>query len=501
MPPTTLSAQEIVALGDAELDAYLEQQRRPNGEILVDVAVGWDHVPKDQRDRFIDRLRCDTILRLIGCPHFLRRDRDRAHGGGPAASRAIDLGQVAKRLLEIPVDDTSPPPRREAPRKERTPTPPAETEEDMERESYPELVKDGGRPCYPFHLLDEIFKDPERYREMMAPWRGWCIGAVTQQLESWKEFRQWQKFNRKDYSEWGTTRFHLCKMAFTPFLREFQLRDGGLLEYAEAVGTLLANDDFYRPFGLEEDPTEQDQLSTWIEYLGYEYWQYRWATLRISRLQQRYDEAMSALQSGQYSDDDLPKYQSTIRGYDDAKEKSRLHGPLARWIRDQVPLVEAEMEVTKAARATPGSSRSRKRRPGTDVDVTAESQTSEEWRRSSKRTSPSDKAWNSTKTTTRSKRLRKDDTVDEEPSSKRLGTSGHIADPRHAPSSKANVSTTGKPRNLRGRKRQNGTTEVVDTKGKASAKSKGLRTNRAPKSAGEPSKRRRSARIAALQTR
>jgi hypothetical protein len=49
-------ARAAVDFDDAELDRYLEENRRPGGETIVDVE-GWENLPKDQQDRFIQRLR------------------------------------------------------------------------------------------------------------------------------------------------------------------------------------------------------------------------------------------------------------------------------------------------------------------------------------------------------------------------------------------------------------------------------------------------------------
>lgn len=46
----------------------------------------------------------------------------------------------------------------------------------------------------------------------------------------------------------------------------------GFPEYVEALKERLAKHGFTRTFHLDKDPDRQDKLTTWIEYLGYEYW-------------------------------------------------------------------------------------------------------------------------------------------------------------------------------------------------------------------------------------
>lgn len=55
--PTTqaLSIHDIAALSDAELDLFLEKNRRPEGGFELE--VDWTELPNGQRDIFAQRLR------------------------------------------------------------------------------------------------------------------------------------------------------------------------------------------------------------------------------------------------------------------------------------------------------------------------------------------------------------------------------------------------------------------------------------------------------------
>jgi hypothetical protein len=57
----------------------------------------------------------------------------------------------------------------------------------------------------------------------------------------------------------------------------------------------LAQHGFTRPFELDEDPKRQDKLTTWIEYLNYEYSWYDRYTRMVKRLQLKHDEAWKKL--------------------------------------------------------------------------------------------------------------------------------------------------------------------------------------------------------------
>ncbi|KAK3305051.1 uncharacterized protein B0T15DRAFT_187720 [Chaetomium strumarium] len=78
------------------------------------------------------------------------------------------------------------------------------------------------------------------------------------------------------------------------FLREGNGR-GGFPEYIAEAKRRLAKHDFTRNFQLDKDPTRQDKLTTWIEYLNYEYsWHDRYER-SINSLRQKYDEAWKQL--------------------------------------------------------------------------------------------------------------------------------------------------------------------------------------------------------------
>jgi hypothetical protein len=82
---------------------------------------------------------------------------------------------------------------------------------------------------------------------------------------------------------------------------EFTQREGqatdqnGFPKYAEALRERLARHGFTRPFQLDEDAARQDKITTWIEYLGYEYWWYNRYTGFVSSDQTRHDKAWDKL--------------------------------------------------------------------------------------------------------------------------------------------------------------------------------------------------------------
>lgn len=172
------------------------------------------------------------------------------------------------------------------------------SDEEHETEAYNALLDEGGRPLYPITLLELVSKNPENYQEMLRPWLAlpdvnppeWEV--FMKQLRNWKAFRRWQKYNREDLSNWGDQRFVEVEFAYNNFVRAFRYE---YPEYTEAVKQLLEQHGFTQSFQFHEDPGQQDKLTTWIEYLGFEYWQLEWSTRSIKRLQPKYEAAWKLL--------------------------------------------------------------------------------------------------------------------------------------------------------------------------------------------------------------
>jgi hypothetical protein len=120
--------------------------------------------------------------------------------------------------------------------------------------------------------------DPDPEEEDGGEW-----DAFWEQLANWGRFRDWQRYIRKDYIGFDSEYAHVRGEG-----RAFP-------DYNEAVRKLLAEYDFTRPLQLHKDPTQQDKLTTWVEYLGYECWLHYRCTQRIKRMQPDYHIAWKKL--------------------------------------------------------------------------------------------------------------------------------------------------------------------------------------------------------------
>ncbi|KAF4594713.1 ankyrin 2,3/unc44 [Ophiocordyceps camponoti-floridani] len=179
-----------------------------------------------------------------------------------------------------------------------------------EIEAHDELVRDGGRPIYSVDLLDEVMDNPRPYEELQMQWQRVngahdIVCSLGNQLRRWKEFRQWQRFNRGiaddpiEFSVWLKDKLKSLKSykpndELTKIERDPSFARTGYEKYLErhqrfwqknrgqechdfpsymkAVKRRLARHGFTRSFLLKEDAKIQDRLATWIEYLNFEYW-------------------------------------------------------------------------------------------------------------------------------------------------------------------------------------------------------------------------------------
>jgi hypothetical protein len=210
----------------------------------------------------------------------------------------------------------------------------------FETAAYVDLVSDGGQPAYPIALLEDVSKNPAQYRAILLPWQEYpdkdsvrWDGVFERQLGRWQDFRSWQRENRgilDDEAEFiafgDASNKELAMLGLTwqsawPGQSESQyqeslqsiwknkkrkrdanhnnLRGGrayaGFPEYVDQVKDRLGQRGFRRPFTLLPHIKQQDRLTTWIEYLNYEYLWLEWYSRFINRLQRERDEAWERL--------------------------------------------------------------------------------------------------------------------------------------------------------------------------------------------------------------
>ncbi|PGG98115.1 hypothetical protein GX51_06964 [Blastomyces parvus] len=326
-----LFARDIISYTDSELDQYIKDNNR-----IVTVED-----PQNLTEDFIQRLR-DYVRRPSKEPQ----------------SQPVDLDQVTARLLQNLTNNNAPPAGDKdrdvksdgLDESDCAPTPVFDPEKSHQRSlreqtaAYHALIKAGGRPSHPLSLLVDILKDPGEYADILSYWQlshgyynDWPV--FGEQLSRWKGFLRLQEFARGQsvHDNWrhswddlrdsvnilgdcGTPaeEAEMHWESYFEYLKEQHPddevimagngsiywddyteqdtpgTDGRFSIYAHAIKQRLTRHGFTRTIELDEDLTRQDKLTTWAEYLAFEYYIYE--VHEFSEAQQQFiDDAWKKL--------------------------------------------------------------------------------------------------------------------------------------------------------------------------------------------------------------
>jgi len=292
----------------------------------------------------------------------------------------VDATNLAALLAQLPSDQERHTITTHYPSPSRSSTAEPLESQAYETKCYHALLADGCRPLFPISLLAQVETNPEAYRDLLRPWtrypdtsdpEDWQV--FSRQRDCWKQFRTWQLRNRRQTPSFPTylaeyrrdsemsgeapvqaARPEFEQTARRLWEREYnygplQLDDhpeAVFSRYAEAARTLLADHGFIQSFQLQADSKQQDQWTTYVEYLAFEcYW--------LDKL----DKAARKLQ----------KKSSCARKYQTAKVEVGHQQRRVEWVRSEISKIEAEQKV--AGKSGGGSlGRSRKGKPTDDVD-------------------------------------------------------------------------------------------------------------------------------------
>ncbi|KAF2178449.1 hypothetical protein K469DRAFT_695492 [Zopfia rhizophila CBS 207.26] len=133
--------------------------------------------------------------------------------------------------------------------------------------------------------------------------------------------------------------------------------EGRFPMYVKAVKDRLTKHGFTRTFQLDEDPARQDKLTTWIEYLGYEYWWYDQQLEAQSKL----DAAEKDYHSVKRRHNLIYEFTERTKNIRIAKRNAERHSILLRWMLQQVPLIELELKQSNTT-GNDSNGRGRRRR-------------------------------------------------------------------------------------------------------------------------------------------
>ncbi|KAI0407335.1 hypothetical protein F4802DRAFT_17986 [Xylaria palmicola] len=279
---------------------------------------------------------------------------------------SIDAGALATRLSQITPDgeyrpkDYRPPPS-------RSPTPPPVSYYTYETRYFQALLDNGCRPLFHVRLLAQVEAKPDDYRDLLLPWaknldasdpKDWQV--FSKQWNRWETFRTWQLQSRRrtpsfsEHLDWcrrgsfihGGTARHAAGPRFELGARRGWESDysygrappdGGddgdeatFEKHSEGVKSLLINFGFLQPFQLLADPKQQDQWTTYVEYLAFE-------SFAARELQKRTKEHGSR-----------QKYQANIAAANHQQHR-------VAWVRSEINKIEAEEEAASKSRGASGT--------------------------------------------------------------------------------------------------------------------------------------------------
>ncbi|KAI5923993.1 hypothetical protein F4810DRAFT_666917 [Camillea tinctor] len=204
-------------------------------------------------------------------------------------------------------------------------------EKRIEVEWYNCLIELGGRPVYPITAIHEVWRNVKKYEGLFLPWLGRANSTPYErqffwQTWTWRNFCEWRYDKRGAYNkdaqfslyvelgkrhlllDTGREEYNVSPSTVMPYFEEEEAArrsiqrdlikghiDGDFPGYVKAMTKCLEDHGFKRPFQLKKDPEQQDQITTWIEYLGYEYFWYDKTLSLLESLQPEYNEKWKAL--------------------------------------------------------------------------------------------------------------------------------------------------------------------------------------------------------------
>ncbi|KAK3337285.1 hypothetical protein B0T19DRAFT_67482 [Cercophora scortea] len=367
--PEQLSVSQVLALAPDELARFVKQNLIDEDDSLcIENITGWEDMSKDEGSLLARKLRTAA---------------DQALAADSSVVGPVDPADLAARLAQIPSDGegrarstTHCPSRRS-----RSPTKSPPDPYMYQPRFYEALVSDGGRPLYPLGLLHQVSANVKAYRDLLRPWTEYPDslgpddwGVFYRQWDRWRSFRRWQHHrrrmmlsfsdfldqDRREFTMFGTdleTWDSFDEITRKQWEREFGYileaqRDGDqgfFSRYAEAARSLLADHEIDLPFQLHLDPKQQDQRTTFIEYLVFEFSHLTTIARRANKLQQR------------------PEY---TRRYLFTKSKADHQRLKVDWILSEIGKIEVEQKTAAAAAAanseSPVGARHKKRKTTDD---------------------------------------------------------------------------------------------------------------------------------------
>ncbi|KAH7325038.1 hypothetical protein B0I35DRAFT_425469 [Stachybotrys elegans] len=296
-----MDAEDAVEISDAKLVQFMKKKRAPNGRFYMPI-WNWDFEWKEDIKQLAKRVKMAA--------EKVKEDEPLPFVG--------DMDSVAAQL-QLAVYSPIPKQSSDAsPLWDQAALPWEAFMWAMNERAYSSLVEDGGRPLCPFMILDKVANGIQGHGDLLAmimdgnkyP-RRTSHYIFVDQWERWQDFRLWQKDNRSTYDpddrravyaieianrrkettrkvdlfddggrlrEHDRTRWYSSQLEpeVERYVERFCLLredqgEGGFPGYMDEVQRRMAKHGFTRTFELDKDPGRQDRVTTWVEYIAYEY--------------------------------------------------------------------------------------------------------------------------------------------------------------------------------------------------------------------------------------
>ncbi|TID25926.1 Cytochrome P450 [Venturia nashicola] len=233
---------------------------------------------------------------------FVQRDRAKRPG-------LVDPQDLITRLLEL---ENSVDRNRGSLSPSLASTAPPLTEEEeylkdkqYQAEAYHTLINSGGRPSHTLDQMETVVDSPGEIGEILSFWQAQTWGSnswkvFSPQATRWQCFLRFQRHARQQH--FGDEKILLMAGSwddwdeFLALNTKLRIRGGmRYTEYVKAARERLLRNGFTQRFQPCEDLSQQDKLTTWIEYLNYEYLWFELFEEDVEEGQQPHDDSWMVL--------------------------------------------------------------------------------------------------------------------------------------------------------------------------------------------------------------
>lgn len=205
--------------------------------------------------------------------------------------------------------------------------------------AYEDIIRDGDRPMYAVEMIPHIVRDREQYAELRRPLQSAFFkdALLSTQYLKWHTFKAAQRdergliddtelsfdrwaekedreqnnmLSKRGYEKWKQKAeskphklrqdwqcYRQCEDTLRNKTRDSRKRFHG---HVKSVKATLAEHGMEPPVHFLDDPKQQDVLTTWMEYLAFEYWVQNEKAQKRDENERELEEAWDAIVASEY---------------------------------------------------------------------------------------------------------------------------------------------------------------------------------------------------------